>query len=131
MPPATPTTPSTPAGKPPSMADVKALSSLLLIGHKSPTKADADSSAPLRAADEQAWAEGARASRLASQSGAARAAGGGVNVKGYRLTPADVLSMDEKSRLALMERVSRGGMSIDDALGEIVEHQRQRNCAIM
>lgn len=63
--------------------------------------------------------------------GGASTSKGGVNIKGYLLSADDVLSMDEKERVALLERVKSGNMSIDEALQEVIEHQRRQNCNIM
>lgn len=54
-----------------------------------------------------------------------------VDIKGYSLNAADILSMDENERIALLERVKSGKMSIDDALQEVIEHKRRQNCIIM
>mmetsp|Transcript_15063 Transcript_15063/g.38690 ORF Transcript_15063/g.38690 Transcript_15063/m.38690 type:complete len:1623 (+) Transcript_15063:291-5159(+) len=54
-----------------------------------------------------------------------------VDIKGYSLNVDDILSMDERERIALLERVKTGSMSIDDALQEVIEHKRRQNCAIM
>jgi myosin-3 len=54
-----------------------------------------------------------------------------VDIKGYSLNTADILSMDENERIALLERVKSGEMSINDALQEVIEHKRRQNCVVM
>jgi len=66
---------------------------------------------------------------LRSKSGRARPQV--VDIKGYTLNAADILSMDEAERLALLTKVKGGEMTIDEALNEVIEHKRRQNCSIM
>eukprot|EP00041_Stephanoeca_diplocostata_P037620 m.1430320 g.1430320 ORF g.1430320 m.1430320 type:complete len:1775 (-) comp25073_c0_seq5:163-5487(-) len=89
------------------------------------------SSSALTNRDSVASQSSTRRNRLPTLAGGASTSKGGVNIKGYLLSADDVLSMDEKERVALLERVKSGNMSIDEALQEVIEHQRRQNCTIM
>lgn len=56
--------------------------------------------------------------------------GSNVNVKGYKLAPEDLLNMDESERIAILNKVKGGGMSINEALAEVIEHKKRQNCVI-
>ena len=125
------------ASHPASEADVQNLENLLLIGEQglggmddgggsdgrmsmmpmSPTK-----EATMRFHDAAAAAGGHRTSSMRD--------GSHVNVKGYKLSPEDLLNMDESERLAILNKVKAGGMSVSDALAEVIEHKKRQNCVI-
>ena len=43
----------------------------------------------------------------------------GVDVKGTRLTPADIVTIDENQRMELMNMVKQGRITVDEALTEV------------
>eukprot|EP00038_Savillea_parva_P006917 m.166692 g.166692 ORF g.166692 m.166692 type:complete len:1693 (-) comp12726_c0_seq1:145-5223(-) len=135
----------------PTAEGVQALENVLLIGVASPSNKHDTASSGSSVPDSQAipkslksqFASGAaslqsphgtvgrshnlaQASRLGSNVSASD-----VDIKGYALNAADILSMDEHERIALLERVKTGQMSIDDALQEVIEHKRRQNCCVM
>jgi len=131
------------ASQPATEADVKNLENLLLIGEQgngdfggggggggdggggdrmsmmpiSPSK-----EATMRFMDAATAAGGHRTSSMRG--------GTDVNVKGYKLAPEDLLNMDESERLAILNKVKAGGMSVSDALAEVIEHKKRQNCVI-
>lgn len=55
---------------------------------------------------------------------------GSVNINGVKLTPADLLKIDEVQRVAILNRVKDGEMTIEDALSQVVENKQQQQCVI-
>ena len=54
-----------------------------------------------------------------------------VQVKGYKLSPDDLMSMDEGERIAILMKVKEGAMTMDEAMAEIIEHKKRQNCVVM
>lgn len=132
---------------PTSETGISALSNVLLIGEKSPQKQrnSQPNIEPVPVEIAEKFSKGAlemRAATMKEQSEnvdpklrsgklSMRAKTQPVEIKGYALTAENILSMDEAERIALLDRVKKGSMSIDEALNEVIEHQRRQNCTIM
>eukprot|EP00039_Didymoeca_costata_P009140 m.120959 g.120959 ORF g.120959 m.120959 type:complete len:1511 (-) comp14377_c0_seq1:178-4710(-) len=124
------------ASRPATEQEVAALSNLLLIGEKtqppSPEKQPSPQKSPVKKSvygDDvtNRFMSGA----MSPETGGRRIDDLNVNVKGYKLTPDDLLAIDEGDRVEILRRVKDGEMTINDAISEVIEHKKRLNCTIM
>eukprot|EP00051_Salpingoeca_urceolata_P001958 m.45550 g.45550 ORF g.45550 m.45550 type:complete len:88 (+) comp11791_c0_seq1:47-310(+) len=54
----------------------------------------------------------------------------GVRIHGFKLAPDDLLHIDEQQRVALLQQVKEGKMSVDECLEQVVETRQRQNCVV-
>jgi hypothetical protein len=123
----------------PTDAQIDSLEKMLLIGELASAPEDNHGSSKVSAtmpmspskAVTQQFVEAANALGGRTTMTAKARKAGNVNVKGYKLSPEDLLQMNESERLAILDKVKGGEMTINDALKEVIEHKKRQNCVVM